>query len=260
MAGTVIETGYARFKGLSTAALIALALEAAVLSAVVIQLSHAAAKKEGKPQPVMLSFPVLPTPVVQPSPPQPVAPPPIPQPPKTPPKPTPTPPKPVMQKLVEPKPVPRKPIEHRTVKPHREEHRVQHKLPIERHEAPPQPVPETPAPPPAPTPVASPSPPVVSTGVTMSFETKVRDAVQAALRFPAAARMMHLSGRTKVGFNYLDGQVSNAHVVTSSGSDVLDRAAIDAVHSARYPAPEDAQKHRVLTFDIWVVFTLHDDD
>jgi protein TonB len=261
MTGVVVDRGYTRFKGLSGAALIALVLEAGVLAVVVFQLSHAAVKEQGKPQPVMLSFPVLPTPQVQPSPPQPVTPPPpAPQPPKETAPPKPIPPKPVEPKPAPPKPVEHKVIPHKAIKPPPEKHRVEHPLPVVHHDAPPQPVaPPVPTPPP-PAPVASPPPSVVTTGVTASFETKVRDAVQSALRFPAAARMMHLSGRTKVGFSYRDGQVSDAHVVTSSGSDVLDRAAIDAVYSARYPMPEDAQKHHVLTFDIWVVFTLHDDD
>lgn len=258
-----VETPLKYIKGLSGAALIALVLEVSVLAAVLYQLSHAPVKETSKPQPVMLSFPVLPTPVVQappppapppvPTPPQP-APPPVPQP-----APQPVPPKPVTPPPVPPKPVEHKVIEHKPIKPPPEKHRVVHERPVVTHAALPAPTPPAP-PPPQPPPVASPPPAPVSAAVTASFESEVRGAVQAALHFPPVARMMHLSGRTKVGFTYRDGQISNIHLVTSSGSDILDRAAIDAVHAAHYPVPEAAEQHRDLSFAIWVVFTQNSDD
>jgi protein TonB len=263
-----LETPLKLIKGLSGAALIALALEASVLAAVLYQLSHASVKEASKPQPVMLSFPVLPTPVVQeppppapppvPVPPQPT-PPPVPQPAPQPVPPQPITPPPVPLKPVEHKPVEHKVIEHKPIKPPPEKHRVVHERPVVTHDALPAPTPPAPLPP-QPVPVTSPPPAAVSAAITASFESAVRGAVQAALRFPPAARMMHLSGRTKVGFTYRDGQISHVHLVTSSGSDILDRAAIDAVHAAHYPVPEASEQHRDLSFAIWVVFTQNTDD
>lgn len=267
-----IETPLKQIKGLSGAALIALVLEASVLAAVLYQLSHTPVKEASKPQPVMLSFPVLPTPVVQ-APPSPVSPPvpvpPQPAPPPVPqPAPQPVPPKPITPPPVPPKPVEQKPVKHKVIehkhhKPPPKKHRVVHKRPVVTHDAlpTPKPLPVSPTPPPPqPAPVVSSPPAAVSATVTASFESAVRGAVQAALHFPATARMMHLSGRTKVGFTYRDGQISNVHVVTSSGSDILDRAAIEAVHTAHYPVPEAAEQHRDLSFAIWVVFTQENDD
>ncbi|WP_297483212.1 energy transducer TonB [Ferrovum sp.] len=150
-----------------------------------------------------------------------------------------------------PKPPPPKPEVH---------HTVAHQEPV------PVPTP-TPAPPPvAPVPVtpappqkvaeAAPAPPqhLRPADISVTFADKVRSAVQGAVVFPMAARAAHLSGQTKVTFDYKDGVASAASVLTTSGNRILDKAALAAVHVAHFPAATAEYAGRVLTFEIWVKF------
>ncbi len=155
-----------------------------------------------------------------------------------------------------PKPPPPKPEVH---------HTVAHQEPV------PVPTP-TPAPPPVvPTPVtpvpvtpappkkvaeAAPAPPqhLRPADISVTFADKVRSAVQGAVVFPMAARAAHLSGQTKVTFDYKDGVASAASVLTTSGNRILDKAALAAVHVAHFPAATAEYAGRVLTFEIWVKF------
>ena len=84
----------------------------------------------------------------------------------------------------------------------------------------------------------------------------MKAAVQAAVVYPASARMAHVVGKTKVAFSYRDGQVSNPSVVVSSGSSMLDAAARRAVEAASYPAPPAGFAGKVLQFEVWVRFFL----
>jgi protein TonB len=168
----------------------------------------------------------------------------------------PTPPKPVVKHVaVKPRPVKHEPVKHE-----RPKHPQHHEHPVTPQPAPVT-APVTP-PPPTPAPDPKPAPPTPTSAptsqISASFESKVRSAVQTALHYPAAARMMQLTGRTKVGFTYTDGQIAGVHVVTSSGSDLLDRAAMAAVRDANYPSPETGQRHRPLDFAIWVQFAQDD--
>ena len=78
--------------------------------------------------------------------------------------------------------------------------------------------------------------------------------MQAALRYPAAARMMGVTGRTRVAFAYRDGAVDGIGVVQSAGTPMLDVAALAAVRSARYPPPSDAIAGQTLRLLVWVEF------
>ena len=115
----------------------------------------------------------------------------------------------------------------------------------------PQPVPRPPPPP-----AAAPAPAVVT--ATPSFEGALRAAIQAALRYPESARMAGMAGRTRVAFQYRDGEVSNVSVVVSSGIGLLDRAALAAVRDASYPKPEPAFVGKTLAEQLWVTFNLDD--
>lgn len=85
----------------------------------------------------------------------------------------------------------------------------------------------------------------------------MRAAIQAALHYPESARMAGMAGRTRVGFRYRDGSVSDVTLITSSGSGMLDRAALAAVRDAAYPIPEPAQMGRTLDEQLWVTFNLN---
>lgn len=92
--------------------------------------------------------------------------------------------------------------------------------------------------------------------VTPDFRAQIRAAVQAAVVYPMGARMMHATGRVRVGFSYLDGVASDARIVASSGNGLLDRAALAAVMNASYPLPEAKFSGRKLDFELWVHFHL----
>lgn len=172
-------------------------------------------KEPPKPEVVMLTFPAPPEP----------------------PKPRPPEPK--------PKPAPPKPIRHERPK---EQHEVQPKPEVQKPE--PSPVPSALPTPPAPPRPAPPAPPEV----TATFRDEVTEAVQDAMKYPYAARMARIEGKTQVAFDYLDGTASNPSVAASSGYGMLDKAAIQAVESAHYPSPPANLSGRSLRILIWVRF------
>ena len=111
----------------------------------------------------------------------------------------------------------------------------------------------------APTSVPAPTTEAVAPPAERQAEDQLRshihDAVQAALHYPAAARMMGLTGKAGVAFAYRDGAVVGAvQVERSAGMAMLDDAAIAAVRSAHYPKPPPALANRVLPLLIWVEF------
>ncbi len=227
------------------AAALALVVEAALIGGVLWYARHAPAPPSPPPpMQIVLEAPKPAPKTVAPPAPKPPAPKPIPKPmPKSLPKPL---PKPVMHRVA-PKPaVPPPP------------------LPTPKVQAPPAPVPNThpampvaaPAPPAPPPPPAPPAPDLAS--IKADFEAQLRSAIQAAVRYPTAARLMRLTGKTLVAFTYRDGQISGVRVVTSGGSDLLDNAAMDAVRSAPYPATPRQLQGQSMTFDIWVRFHLND--
>lgn len=82
---------------------------------------------------------------------------------------------------------------------------------------------------------------------------RIREAVQAASRCPAAARMMGLAGRAGIAFDYRDGAIVGGIQVThSTGMPVLDGAALAAVREAHYPKATPEVGARVLRLLIWV--------
>ena len=105
--------------------------------------------------------------------------------------------------------------------------------------------------PPAPPKVDSPAPAPV---IAASFCNAVRASVQAAVRYPYAARMAHVSGKALVSFSYHDGKVGNPSIVTSSGYAMLDNAAKQAVETASYPPPPPELTGKALQFQVWVRF------
>ncbi len=81
----------------------------------------------------------------------------------------------------------------------------------------------------------------------------LREQVRAALVVPGIAREMGLRGRTLVEFRLRpDGQMLWARVVRSSGSSVLDHAALRAVRSADFPPFEPRMTRVNTTFALWV--------
>jgi periplasmic protein TonB len=125
--------------------------------------------------------------------------------------------------------------------------------------------PETPAPPvdaspqqaqpqPQPEPQSPPQASHSDAKPSALFQARLRDAVQAAVRYPNAARIMRLTGHVRLGFAYQDGTISSPHVVQSSGQRMLDDAALAALNSAAFPAPPPELKGHLLNLEIVVTF------
>lgn len=213
---------------------IALLIEALLLAALVIGLSDAKKATPPRPQPVMLSFPVIQA---------------------APPKPTPTPPrKPPVKPVPHPRPAP---VHHAVHRPAPPAHKTEAPEPVPEPLAIAPAAPDTVSAPPQAAPVRQvekPSPPSVDPGIQARFEDQVRSAVQSAMRYPYAARLAHISGRAQVAFNYTDGRVGATKLAVSSGYGMLDSAALQAVSAATYPPPPKSMTGKSMPFKVWVQF------
>ncbi|HEY4318555.1 MAG TPA: TonB family protein [Herbaspirillum sp.] len=105
---------------------------------------------------------------------------------------------------------------------------------------------------------AAPPPPARNTsGKTdrnAEYAAKVRAAVQAAVVYPPAAASLHFSGRVRVEFHLRDGAASQARVLIPSGIGMIDRAALQSVQNAAYPAPPAELRGSDLLYQVWVDF------
>jgi len=82
---------------------------------------------------------------------------------------------------------------------------------------------------------------------------RIRDAVQAAVRCPPAAQMMGRSGKAGVTFDYRDGSLmGDVRLTRSTGTPMLDSAALAAVREAHYPKAPPEIAEQVLPLLIWV--------
>ncbi len=115
------------------------------------------------------------------------------------------------------------------------------------------PVDDEPPQPPSPPP---PPPPAPSAAAINSFQSALRAAIQAAIIYPPAAKMMKQQGRTKVAFTLWKGAADSPRVIESSGIASIDQAAIAAVLDAHYPEPPPELAGRPLTFAVYVDFNL----
>jgi len=90
--------------------------------------------------------------------------------------------------------------------------------------------------------------------VLADYTVKIRTAVQTALVFPRAAAELRYTGRTRVEFRLQQGRQSGARVIVSSGINMFDRAALQAVQDAVYPQPPEALREESRLFQVWVEF------
>jgi protein TonB len=105
------------------------------------------------------------------------------------------------------------------------------------------------APAPAPTPsVPGPVDP------SAEYIAKVKAAVQAAVVYPPAAAALGFRGRTRVEFRLRDGVSSQARVLMGSGMGLIDRAALQSVQAAAYPAPPADLQGKEHSYQVWVEF------
>lgn len=135
---------------------------------------------------------------------------------------------------------------------------------------PPEQVQPTPPPPDPPTPQASvpnaftqPAPPPPAPAAAASaanvkpsdvYAASVHAAVQAAHYYPPAAEALRYAGRVRVEFHLRDGVPGAARLLAASGIGLIDRAALQAVQSARYPETPPELRGSDLVFQVWVEF------
>ena len=81
-------------------------------------------------------------------------------------------------------------------------------------------------------------------------------AVRDAEVYPPVARMMKQHGKAIVEFTYFQGHASDVALRESSGYPLLDRAAIEAVQSASYPAAPAILGHSSRRLTIGVEFNI----
>ncbi|MGH8283976.1 MAG: energy transducer TonB [Gammaproteobacteria bacterium] len=116
-----------------------------------------------------------------------------------------------------------------------------------------------PPPPPQPPLQATPPPPqpaVNMAAIRASFFAELRAAIDAAKVYPHDALLSGTTGTVTVSFDYYNGSVSNIHIVRSSGSRSLDRAAMDATRRAHYPPPLAQYVNHTVPAVIIVQFSL----
>jgi len=119
-------------------------------------------------------------------------------------------------------------------------------------------------PPPAEIPFAQtikppPPPPPPSSAAAQAeadFAGRIKQAIQAAIAYPMAAKAMGIQGEPVVGFDFLDGAVSNIHIITGSGNAAIDRAGMAAVADARYPTPPESLRGKQKSYEVTVTFHL----
>jgi protein TonB len=93
-----------------------------------------------------------------------------------------------------------------------------------------------------------------------AWEARIRQAVQDAAVYPAAARLLHREGRAQVQFRYDQGEVDLVGIAHSSEVDALDHAAVSAVTRAAIPSPPAALGPQKRTMLVWVQFRLVSED
>ena len=132
---------------------------------------------------------------------------------------------------------------------------------------PPQPIKEVLPPAPLPSPVAAPpaqetptppppSPPSVDPAVRENYLSQVKGAIQAAVRFPGAARMLGETSRVLVRFHLLHGHVRQIEILNKGAMAAFDEAALAAVRNAQIPPPPATLAGKDFQLTVWVEFKL----
>ncbi|MCE5360597.1 MAG: TonB family protein [Acidithiobacillus sp.] len=126
---------------------------------------------------------------------------------------------------------------------------------------PPSPLPSPVQAPPAPVvPPAPPPPAPVNPAVKADYLAQVKGAIQAAVHFPDAARMLGQGGRVQVAFTLQNGQISGLRILQKGSMEAFDSAALAAVRSAQLPPVPAELRGKVYQLELWVEFVLHDND
>lgn len=159
-------------------------------------------------------------------------------------KPDPIPPKPIPKPTPKPKPIPKAPP-----------------APAPALEPVPQPVQE-PVPQPVQEPVAIPPAAVSNPNDEAAYAQQVRSQIERHKIYPDLARRLDMSGDVEISYVInRQGKLISVKVTTTSGSAVLDKAAVQAVRTAIFPVmPSDAWREKMLMkFKTKLVYSLEDE-
>ncbi len=113
---------------------------------------------------------------------------------------------------------------------------------------------ESVAPPPAAPLLTLPADPALEDG----YRARIRQAIDAHKHYPRMARRLGLEGRVVVSFTVkADGRLAETRVIESSGSEILDEAALEAVRQAApFPPFPAGIERRQWVFTLPLAFTL----
>ena len=168
-------------------------------------------------------------------------------------------PKPAVTPKPRPKPIPHPPPKHAVAPKPAPTRPLPKAVPPKPAPLPPSPV-AAPVPPPPPAPLRAaplpPPPPAPDPQVRDSYLGRVKAAIQAAVRYPAAARMMGEQGRVEVAFALKDGVADGVRVLVPGIAAGFNDAALAAVRAARVPAPPPALAGKRMNLTLWVEFKL----
>ena len=162
----------------------------------------------------------------------------------------------------EPKPIPAKPRPAKAAPPKPAASAVEpvRAQPVESAPAAEVPVAiQSPAPAPVvPPPAAQPVTPAPDPALEDGYRTRIRQAVDEHKHYPRMARRLGLEGRVVVAFTVeADGRLARVRVVESSGSELLDEAALEAVRQAApFPPFPDGVERRQWDFTLPLSFSL----
>ncbi|MGH8398779.1 MAG: energy transducer TonB [Gammaproteobacteria bacterium] len=86
------------------------------------------------------------------------------------------------------------------------------------------------------------------------FKARMHQAIYDALKYSANFPYSVTKGVTSIRYNYLNGNVVSVKIITSSGTNPLDRAAVRAVRDAQYPPVPAALRDKEITDLVYIVF------
>jgi protein TonB len=123
-----------------------------------------------------------------------------------------------------------------------------------------QPAPAPPAAPKGAEKLAEPPAAQTKTIADSNWQSSLAAWIRSRRGYPTEARRQGVEGVVSIGFVVArDGQITNAEVVHSSGSDTLDQAALAMFHGARAPAFPDDMASPQMSVILSIRYRLKDD-
>jgi protein TonB len=97
-----------------------------------------------------------------------------------------------------------------------------------------------------------PAPALVGPDLLPGYHAQLASAAQAAFVLPSVAIDLNFRGKARISFLLRDGVASAVTVVQSSGLGAVDRAAVKAVQTAKFPTPPSSLSLKDTVYLIWV--------